>query len=365
VNTIDRRRFLSSVSFGLGALAIGGSRAQSVDFSGQLIEIIIPFKEGGGSDTWGRFNAPFLSRYLPGQPTVIVRNVPGGNSIAGANRFAARARPDGLSVLGTSASTQFPYLMEDPRVDYDYRDWRVLWAYGTGGVAYVSADLGISSAAELGAIMDRELLYGSQGPTSLDLVPVLGFKLLGLNVRPIFGMSGRGAGRLAFERGELNLDYQTSTAYLRNVVPLIEQGDAVPLFSWGALDNAGRLVRDPTFPNLPHYGEVYELIHGTPPGGLPWDAWFSFFTAGFPAQKLMVVPRETPDAIVVAYEDAVQSMKLDPDYRARKPAALGAYEQVTGSAAQTIYELATDVPRSARDWVRTWLRDEFRVNLEA
>ena len=115
---------------------------------GEIVELVIPFKEGGGSDTWGRFNAPFLSRYLPGQPTVIVRNVPGGNSIAGANRFAARARPDGLSVLGTSASTQFPYLMSDPRVDYDYRDWRVLMAYGTGGVAYVSTDLGVSSVTD-------------------------------------------------------------------------------------------------------------------------------------------------------------------------------------------------------------------------
>ena len=204
LKTIDRRGFLTSAALGLGALGLGVARGQPADFAGQIIELVIPFKEGGGSDTWGRFNAPFLSRYLPGQPTVIVRNVPGGNSIAGANRYAARARPDGLSVLGTSASTQFPYLLEDPRVTYDYRDWRVLMASGTGGVAYVAAELGIASAAELHRIGDRQLLYGSQGPTSLDLVPVLGLKLLGLNVRPIFGMSGRGAGRLAFERGEIN-----------------------------------------------------------------------------------------------------------------------------------------------------------------
>ena len=132
---MDRRKFLGSAAFGLGGIGLSGlsglglgglgglglgltpspARAQTHDFAGRIVELIIPFKEGGGSDTWGRFNAPFLSRYLPGQPTVVVRNVPGGNSIAGANRFAARARPDGLSVLGTSASTQFPYLMDDPR----------------------------------------------------------------------------------------------------------------------------------------------------------------------------------------------------------------------------------------------------------
>ena len=348
----------------LAALTVPCAGLRAADFSGRVISMMIPFKEGGGSDTWGRFNAPYLSRYLPGRPTVVVRNVPGGGSISGANRFAARARPDGLTVLGTSASTQFPYLMGDPRVRYDYRDWRVLMAYGTGGVVYVSSRLGIADYAGLAQSASEPLLYGSQGPTSLDLVPVLAFKLLGLNVRTIFGLSGRGAGRLAFERGELNIDYQTSTAYLRNVVPLIEHGDAVPLFSWGTLDEHGTLVRDPSFPDLPHFGEVYESVHGRAPGGIAWESWFAFFTAGFPAQKLLVVPRQTPDDIVLAYQDAVRAFRLDPEYLAGKTAALGGYEQVTGAAAQTIYELATDVPASATAWVKDWLREDFRVRLE-
>jgi tripartite-type tricarboxylate transporter receptor subunit TctC len=361
---IDRRRFLSSGAAGLAAAALAPRLARTADFSDEIVEIVIPFKEGGGSDTWGRFNAPFFSRYLPGHPTVVVRNVPGGNSIAGANRFAVRARPDGLSVLGTSASTQFPFLMDDPRVEYDYQQWRVLMAYGTGGVSYVSSDLGVRDCADLANLDDRELLYGSQGPTSLDLVPVLAYELLGLNVRPVFGMSGRGAGRLAFERRETQIDYQTSTAYLRNVAPLIDEGAAVPLFSWGILDQDGRLMRDPTFPELPHFGEAYELVRGETPSGIAWESWLAFFTAGFPAQKLLVAPRETPDDIVAAYQHAVVTMKQDPDYLARKEAALGTYEQVVGTAAQRTYELATDVPREARDWVKNWLRQRFRVNLE-
>ena len=74
--------------------------------------------------------------------------------------------------------------------------------------------------------------YGSQGPTSLDLVPVLAFEIMGLDVDPVFGLA-RGPARVAFERGESLIDYQTSSAYLRNVVPLIKAGKAVPLFSWG------------------------------------------------------------------------------------------------------------------------------------
>jgi hypothetical protein len=62
------------------------------------IEWVIPFAEGGGSDVWARFMAPFLSKHLPGRPNVIIRNVPGGGSITGTNDFyaaraARRARP--------------------------------------------------------------------------------------------------------------------------------------------------------------------------------------------------------------------------------------------------------------------------------
>ena len=91
----DRKvSFISALC--LLSLAHGSAQAQ-VDFSGKTIEWIIPFQQGGGSDTWARFNAPFLSKYLPGRPVVIVRNVPGGGSTKGANRYAATAKPDGLS----------------------------------------------------------------------------------------------------------------------------------------------------------------------------------------------------------------------------------------------------------------------------
>ena len=103
----------------LAAAALGPGRAEAADFAGRIIEFVIPFKEGGGSDTWARFNAPFLSKYLPGNPTVVVINEPGGGSTKGTNLFAARAKPDGLTILGTSGSTQFPYLLGDPRVRYE------------------------------------------------------------------------------------------------------------------------------------------------------------------------------------------------------------------------------------------------------
>lgn len=65
-----------------------GNTAHAADFSGETVEWIIPFKEGGGSDKWARLYAPYLARALPGQPNVIVKNVGGGGSTTGANQFA-------------------------------------------------------------------------------------------------------------------------------------------------------------------------------------------------------------------------------------------------------------------------------------
>jgi hypothetical protein len=246
-------------------------------------------------------------------------------------------------------------------VQYDYADWQVVLASPTGGVAYVDAGLGVSSAADLEKLKGIDLKYGSQGATSLDLVPLLAFEIAGLDVQAVMGMQGRGEGRLAFERGEANIDYQTSSAYLANVVPLVEEGKAVPLFSWGALDDEGNLVRDPTFPDLPHFAEAYEMAYGEPPSGPAFEAWKAFFAAGFPVQKMVFLPKDTPEDIVRAYREAFEKVVADPELQAKKEEVLGAYKQATGEAAVRQSQLATTADPEAKDWVLNWLQEEYDV----
>lgn len=338
-----------------------GAHAQGANFAGKTVEIVIPFGVGGGSDVWARFNAPFLSKYLPGNPNVVVKNVPGGGSITGANQYAANAKPDGLSLLGTSGSTQFPYLLGDPKVRYDYKNWEVVMASPTGGVAYISTKLGVKSLKDLNKLKGQRLVYGSQGATSLDLVPLLGFRQLGLDVQHVFGMKSRGEGRLAFERGEANIDYQTSSAYIKSSLPLVKEGKALPLFSWGVTDDKGNLVRDPAFPDLPHIGEAIQIVTGKAPSGGEWEAFKAFLIAGFPAQKLLVLPKQTPREVVEAYRKAFRDMRNDPAYKAGLEDALGGYDQVTDAGAEALMREATTIPAHARDWVRYHLTKNYNV----
>lgn len=342
------------------ALALPGA-GRAADFSGKTIEWIIPFKEGGGSDTWARFYAPLLSQALPGKPTVVVRNVPGGGSTKGANLFQSRAKPDGLTILGTSGSTQFPYLLDDKKVKYEYKDWRVVLASPTGGVFYVNPSLGVKSAKDLMKLKGKPLVYGSQGATSLDLVPLLALDLLGLDVKAVHGMKGRGEGRLAFERGETNVDYQTSSAYLKAVVPLVKAGKAVPIMSWGALDDNGKIVRDPTFPDLPSFREAFEMATGKAPSGDGYNAWKAFFASGFAAQKMVYLPKGTSDDILKTYQDAFRATFKDKAFKAKADKLLGKYEQAVGKGAEALNREAITVDPKAKAWVQNWLTTKHNV----
>lgn len=351
----------SICSLAIAAVACMGlptTHAKAADLKGETITWTIPFSEGGGSGRWARFIVPLLEKQLGA--TIRLKFVPGGGSTKGANLYASRARADGLEIFGTSGSTQFPYLLGDKRVKYDYTKWRPLLAYATGGVVYISPSLGVKTAAEL-VKKNPPLKYGSQGATSLDLVPLLAFEMLGMNVEAVFGMKGRAPARKAFMTGEVKIDYQTSAAYLSKVTPLVKEGTAIPIMTWGSLDDDGNLVRDPNFPDLPHFAEVYEQVKGEKPSGPAFDAWKAFFVAGFPAQKFVVVPKETPDDIVKVYQDAITKMFADPEYIANKDKKIGTYPQVTGKAAETKFKAATNVPPAAKEWVRDWLTKKYNV----
>ncbi|MGA0564757.1 Bug family tripartite tricarboxylate transporter substrate binding protein [Ancylobacter sp. VNQ12] len=362
---MNRRRFAGLMALAPLAYRPGAAAAQvPVTFAGKTVEWTIPYGEGGGNDAWARFFAPYLSKYLPGNPTVVVRNVPGGGGLSGANSFARRASSNGLALLGLSGSNQFPYLLGDPRVQYDYRNFIPVLVSPTGGVVYLPTSLGIKDASDLKSLGDRELVYANTGATALDLVLMLAFELLGLNVRHVFGMSSRGETRIAFERGEATIDYQTSSSYLANIVPLVEMKKVVPLFSLGALDANGNLVRDPTFPDIPNFLEAYVMMHGqAPKKDSMLDAYLAFFSAGFPAQKMAVLPKNTPPEFVEAYRTAFAAAVTDPELQERKEDILGDYQQATGAAADKLFEVATHISPATRAWMREYLQTKYNVKL--
>ncbi|MGI9402011.1 MAG: tricarboxylate transporter [Rhizobiaceae bacterium] len=347
------------------ALALSvGTAAKAGDMAGETIQWTIPFSETGGSAKWANFFAPLLSEALPGEPTVVVKFMPGAGSTKGANWFQNQKNGDGTVIFGSSGSTQFPYLLGDPRVRYEYKDWKPVMATGTGGVAYLTKEIGEKFDGSANALKDIKFIYGAQGATSLDLVPLLAWKMLGMDVEPVFGIKGRGDGRLMFERGEANIDYQTSSGYLKGSLPLVESGTAMPMMSWGALDESGNIVRDPTFPDMPTFKEVCEATDGCETSGEAWEAWKAFFVAGFPSQKIAFLPgtadQETIDTFVAAFE----KVKARPDFAEIAKARVGKYPMFVGAGAIQATADATTISPEAKTFVVNWLKDAYGVELK-
>lgn len=341
--------------------------AEELDLSGKTVDFVIPFSESGGSAKWANFYAPLISEALPGNPTVVVKYMPGAGSTKGANWFQAQTWDDtqGTVIFGSSGSTQFPYLLGDPRVRYEYGDWNVILASGTGGVAFLPPAMAEKlDGLDATGLAGQDFIWGSQGATRLDLVPLLAWKMLGMNVEPVFGIKGRGDGRLMFERGEANVDYQTSSAYLANVVPLVEAGTAVPWMTWGALDNDGNIVRDPTFPDIPSFKEVCEATPACETSGDAWEAWKAFMIAGFPAQKMIFLPAGAPDWAIDGYTEALNKVLARSDFAEISEKRLGVYPQMTGAAAVKTLDLGTKVPAEAKAFVVNWLQEDYGVSLK-
>lgn len=338
-----------------------GGATMGSPYAGETIEIIIPYGEGGGSDSWMRAIQPFLEKYLGDDVTVQAINMPGASGTLGANDFAAR-EADGLSMLVSSGSNALPYILGQSAVRYDFATFSGVLGSPVGGVVYVSPDLGITDVA--GLCENADLIYGGLAATGLDMVPLLAFDLMGLDFQSILGYDGRGAARVAFEQGEINLDYQTSPAYLKNVVPLVEEGLAVPLFAFGVLDGGGNIATDPVFTDLPNVKEAIEICGGTT-SGVEYDGFKASFTAGFAAQKNLWVHGDAPQERIDALSAAAEQVLADPEFQEVAGNLVGEYEFYAGAdAVSTAFGAANNMSEDSFNWLVSFLNENYEAGLE-
>ncbi len=358
---VYRKALLVLACSALGAVSLN-AQADEVAVP-DTIRWTIPFGVGGGTDVWARFLTTWMTDNIQGSPTLVIDNVPGGGSINGSNLYAMRAPSDGSQWLGTSASTQYPAMLQDRRVRYDYNDWTPILASPTGGVVYAQPSLGSSPEEVLDALSEQRVKFAVQSHTGLELPVLIALDMLGANVQAVSGMRSRGEGRLAFERGEADIDFQTTSAYFSSVAPLVESGRAVPLFSLGVLDDQGDIVRDPAFPELPTFNEVYEAAHGEQPGGVAGDAYQKFFASGFTLQKMIVVPKDTPEALVAEYREAVRRFIDTDEFKQAAEAQLGPYTQVVGEVVEQHLQDAMALEDATREWLVEWLLEQHGARI--
>lgn len=335
--------------------------AQDGMFAGQTIEVVVPFGEGGATFVSAKFLEPYFEEHLPGNPEIDVVSRPGGGSILGANWFEQNANSDGTTILFTTSSTANPFVLGQEGVEYRLSDYRVAYSHPFSGVAYVSPETGVTSAEDITS-SSVPLIYGGIAAAASDLPALLSFEVLDLDVNAVLGFNGRGPVRLAFEQGELNLDYQFTPVYLTQVVPSIEEGRAVPLWTGGAMDNGVLSARDPIAPELPSVYEVYEMMNGEAPSGIEWEAFQSVASVTYAYGLTAYMHPDTPQEVLDAFADAAAAINADPDFQAESQEVTNGARLNAGPDTEAAVRAALSPSDDVRAYLRELLADKYGVN---
>jgi len=285
-----------------GLLASASAAQEAPSFKDKQINMIIGFTPGGGTDVAGRVIARFLSKYLPGQPTIVVRNQPGADGITALNYMVQQTKPDGSFIAMGSSSQVDPLNYRSGKAAYDPSKF----AY-VGGVGRGRSILIINAQAEK-RLYDSgapPVMMGSVGvPRSSMQMAAWGIAYLGWNARWIVGYSGSNDVLLALNRGEIDMASVDLAAASRLTV----DGKYKALTQGGNLDAPGPVPSG--IERAPIFKQQMQGKLPDPIARQAFDYWLSLNSA----DKWLGLMPGTPSPIVEAYRDAFRKLSVDPEF---------------------------------------------------
>src|SRR5246127_958857 len=122
-------RVMLAATLVVPALALPAAPASAQFYKGKTLTLLVNYGVGGNADTEARVYQHYLPKYIPGNPTVIIRNVPGAGGATAMNQLGLNiaSQPDGLTVgYFTASATQS--LVDDPSLRVKLYDFAVIMA---------------------------------------------------------------------------------------------------------------------------------------------------------------------------------------------------------------------------------------------
>jgi tripartite-type tricarboxylate transporter receptor subunit TctC len=173
-------------------------------YQGKTITIVVGYKPGGGYDRYARLLSRHLPKYIPGNPTVIVENMPGASSVIAANHLYSIAKPDGLTFGTFNNATVIAQLIKVEGVKFDLSKFSWLGSAASDAVILtVRSDLPYKSASDLRKA--KEFVIGTTGPgSSTHDFPTLLREFAGFDFKLVPGYSSSSDVMLAVERKEVD-----------------------------------------------------------------------------------------------------------------------------------------------------------------
>jgi len=185
-------------------VAVAAASAQPSDdfYRNKTVNLLVGSGEGGGFDLSARLAAPYLTKYLPGNPTVVVQNMPGASGLRAAEFIFNVAPRDGTAVAITQPSiVQHRVLNPSARFDPRAFTWvGRLGAFVTFAVVWHTAPVQTIEQAR-----QREIILGAVGPSGPGaMLPAALNQLAGTKIAVVRGYRSAADMGLAIERGEIH-----------------------------------------------------------------------------------------------------------------------------------------------------------------
>jgi tripartite-type tricarboxylate transporter receptor subunit TctC len=237
-------------------ILLGGAAqayAQTPFYQGKTITIIVGTKAGDAYDLYPRMIAEFMPKYIPGNPSFIIQNVPGAASLIAANQLYNVSKPDGLTIGAIYPALYFEQLRKKPEAKFDWTKFGWIGNPVTSNhLMYMRADTPYKSIEDVRKASSAPKC-GASGVTSTGYyMPKLMEETIGTKFDIVSGYQAGQDIDLAVERGELQCRAFTLTAFFARE----------PFISWRKRGFVNVLMqsgakRDPRLKDAP---TLYELM---------------------------------------------------------------------------------------------------------
>ncbi len=326
--------------------AISSASAQEpVSFQGKQILMVIGYAAGGGTDAAGRLIAAALGKHLPGNPTIVVQNIPGADGMVALNYIVQQTKPDGLTITMGSGTQIDPLHSRKPQAKYDPKDFNFIGGAGKGGtVLLINKDVEKRVFDKKAEPVIMGALSGM--PRSGMQMTAWGKEFLDWNVKWVVGYRGTNDLTVALERGEIDM---TATGTIPLVQKMLATGKFKILAQSGMLEN-GKFVERPDFGKAPIIANDMTGKIKDPVAQRGFEYWIALNMM----DKWLALPPGTPQPIVDTYRKAFTEMAKDPLYVERG----SDYAPVSHTDIEGLVQTLSKTPNESIDYITTMLRGQ-------
>jgi len=313
-----------------GLPAAGQCETAEEFFKGKQMSLVIGYNPGGTYDLYSRLAASILPRYIPGNPTIIPKNMPGVASVKAANFLANQAGKDGLTIGTIGQQLALTQALRDPAVEYDMRAFN--WLGRFTPIVEVTVIWHTAPVKTLEDATKREttLAATSAGSTS-DSMPLLMNKLAGTRFKIIKGYPGTTGSILAMERGETEGAHATLENLLFGKADWLRDKKISVIVQYAQ-------ARHGAFASVPamvEFGKTQEDKQVLALFGSTADIGRALMTPpGIPADRLAVLRK------------AFAAMVADPAFKAELEKRNMEFGPMSGEEMQALLTTTLDVPPS-------------------